>query len=165
MLHRSTFLAGAVLLAAGGAVFAQRPTLPPSQAPLKGLFNQGRGRVVAVNPKAGTVTIRPSDDPRVAPVEYRVGKDTRYFGIDREDPLRDGLNSAAFQPGAEVWFRSPLNNGKTIREIGFGAPGLRVAPPLPQFGTPGVRPLSPQYGAPGLNPAPAPAPFGAPGGG
>jgi hypothetical protein len=163
MMHRATVLAVAFLLTVGGALFAQRPTLPPSQAPLKGLFTQGRGRVVAVNPKAGTVTIRPSDDPRVPAVEYRVGKDTRYYGISREDPLGDGLNSTAFRPGAEVWFRSPLNNGKTIREIGFGAPGLRAAPPLPPFGTPGVRPVSPGYGAPGLNPALPP--FGAPGGG
>jgi hypothetical protein len=126
---------GIALLLAGGAWAAQNPAPPPSQAPLPGLYKQVRGQITAVDPKAGTVTIRSGEDPRVTPKMYHVGKDTRYYGADRNDPLRDGLSNPGFRPGVTVWFRSPLDNPRTIRELGYGALG---------------------YGAPGLPPGPPP---------
>jgi hypothetical protein len=134
-----------LVLAASGALAAAQ-TLTPLPGQGSPVGPEVRGQIVRVDPVTGMVVIRTGTGKLAREREYRVMKNTRYFGRDNI-PLTNGLRYNGWRPGTNVWYQTVP--GASNMNLNY----LRMTPtPVPAPG--GVRPG-------GTVPSPAPRPGGA----
>jgi hypothetical protein len=145
MFKRCVCCGVGLLLAAGGALAAAQTTTPIPGQKDTGLrpAPEVRGQIVRVDPARNVIIIRTGTGETAREREYRVGKATRYYGLDNR-VLTDGLRYNGWRAGTNVWYQTIP--GADNMNLNY----LRLTP-APAAVPGGVRP-----GVPGTNPGAVP---------
>lgn len=90
-----------------------------------------KGQIVRVNPETNTIVVRSGAGAEVREYEYKVARDAKYWGIER-NILHDGLKYRGFLPGTEVWYTPGAGTGP-VSEVWLADPNIQMANQAPAY--------------------------------